>query len=196
MVPHQNGTWTVLLSDSFRKFHTQRPDTTRARIKFAVPPVQKSKIEVLTWSFPEVRRDGASLEMQWGTTTIPLRIDVGSGAAATATSEPLTPYLGSYTVAFVAEPGDTAKPFVMKLELFAKDGHLRGRLDPAFPDNDPEFDLVPTGEHTFTGRYYKNGHVFEQDEETVIVFKIERGRAQGFEMRFENEAYARAQRVK
>jgi hypothetical protein len=37
--------------------------------------------------------------------------------------------------------------------------------------------------------------VFEQDEESVIVFKVERGRATGFEMTFENEAYARAKRV-
>lgn len=196
IVPHATGTWTVLLSDSVRKFHTQRPDTTKARVRFAVTPVERTKIEVLTWSFPDVRPDGAGLEMQWGATAVPLRIATASSRAAAPPAQNLTPYLGSYRVAFLPEPGDTAKPFEIDVEVFEKDGHLRGRFAPAMPETDPEFDFVPTGEHTFTGRYYKNGAVFEQDEESVILFKIEGGRATGFEMTFENEAYARAKRVK
>jgi hypothetical protein len=195
MVPRATSAWTVLLSNDVRKFHTQKPDTTKARVRFAVMPVERSRLDVLTWSFPEVRPDGAGLEMQWGTTAIPLRIATRSSRATASTGQNLTPYLGTYRLAFVPDPGDTTKPFEVDVEVFEKDGHLRGRFSPAMPESDPEFDFVPTGEHTFTGRYYRHGAVFEQDEESVIVFKVERGRATGFEMTFENEAYARAKRV-
>lgn len=196
MIVRSEGPWTVLLSDDARKFHTQRPDTTKARVRFTVAPEQRAPVEILTWSFPEVRRDGATLLMQWGATAVPLRIGVGPSLAAGRPGQNWSPYLGSYRVAFVQEPGDTGKAFEISVELFEKDGALRGRFAPAMPETDPEFDLVPAGDNQFKGRYYKDGHEFEQDEETIIVFAVAGGRATGFEMRFENAAYAKAKRVK
>jgi len=196
MIPRAEGDWTVLLSDSVRKFHTQRPDTTTARVRFTVAPQQLEKLEVLTWSFPEVRPDGATLRMQWGTTAIPLRLAVESSRATALRGQTWSAYLGSYRVAFLPEPGDTSKPFEITVEVFEKDAHLRGRFTPAMPDADPEFDLLPAGEHAFKGRYYRQGAVFEQDEESLILFKVAGGKATGFEMLFENVPYARAQRLK
>jgi len=196
MIPHPQGTWTVLLSDSVRKFHTQRPDTMTARLRFPVTPLQVPAAEVLTWSFPGVRPDGATLQMQWGATAVPLRIVVRPSGLAGQRVQSWAPYLGAYRLTLVPEPGDTAKPFEMTVDVFEKDGHLRGRLTPAAPQTDPEFDLLPVSEHLFRGRYYRQGAVFEQDEESDIVFQVTAGQATGFEMRFENAAYARAQRVK
>jgi hypothetical protein len=196
MVVRSNGPWTVLLSDDARKFHTQRPDTTKARVRFTVAPEQRAPVDVLTFSFPEVRRDGATLVMQWGATAIPLSIGVGGLWSESSRSGNLSPYVGAYRVAFVQEPGDTGKAFEIAVELFEKDGGLRGRFTPAMPETDPEFDLIRSNENEFKGRYYKDGHVFEQDEETTIVFAMSGNRATGFEMRFENVAYAKAKRVK
>jgi hypothetical protein len=196
MVVRSDGPWTVLLSDDARKFHTQRPDTTKARVRFTVAPEQRAPVEVLTFSFPEVRRDGATLVMAWGATAVPLRIAVESSRSAARPGQNLAPYLGTYRMAFVQQPGDTSKPFEVTVEVFEKDGHLRGRVTPSRPDADPEFDFVPAGEHQFKGRYYRTGAVFEQDEESIIVFAVSGARATGFEMRFENVAYARGQRVR
>jgi len=48
----------------------------------------------------------------------------------------------------------------------------------------------------FTTRYYQNGRIYEEDRETLVVFLMDGGRATRFELRFDNEAYGRAGRVK
>jgi hypothetical protein len=106
MVPRAAGPWTVLVWDEARRFHTQRPDTTRARLRFAVMPQQLAPVEVLTFSFPEVRRDGARLIMQWGATAIPLEIEVpSSGRTPRDDGEPERDTAFAALVARLSEPG-------------------------------------------------------------------------------------------
>ena len=47
------------------------------QIHISAAPTQASHVEMLTWSFPAVRGDGAVLTMQWGTTSVALQVSVG-----------------------------------------------------------------------------------------------------------------------
>lgn len=79
MVVREQGDWTVLFHPTARRFHTQRPDTAEAVLRLTVPPREAPHLEVLTWSFPAVSRRGTTLQMQWGTTVIPLEVTVEGG---------------------------------------------------------------------------------------------------------------------
>jgi hypothetical protein len=149
--------------------------------------------EVLTWSFPEVSAGGTALQLAWGMTIVPLRVAVEPSRPVARAGRSLAPYVGTYRVKFEADSGQA--PYEDTVELFEQNGVLRGRFGQTWPGMDPEFDLLPEGDH-FTSRYYQNGTIYEEDRETVIVFLMENGRATGFELRFENEAYGKAERVK
>ncbi|HSL71759.1 MAG TPA: DUF2911 domain-containing protein, partial [Longimicrobiales bacterium] len=76
MIPRESNEWTVLLDGNTRRFHTQKPDPAKAVLSFTVKPQQGPPVEALTWSFPGIARDGATLHMYWGTTYVPLQIAV------------------------------------------------------------------------------------------------------------------------
>jgi hypothetical protein len=191
MIPRAAGDWTVFLHDNVRAFHTQRPDPSTALLTLMVAPEQVAHTEVLTFSFPAVAHDGTTLRMQWGTTAIPLQIAVEPtrqrrrvGTAA--------PYVGSYVLKFSGEAGP---PVDIQADVFERQGQLMVRTNPAPPDFDPEFELLPSGEHQFQPRYYKGGNILEHDVETLVVFVVENGRASRFELRFGAELYGTAERV-
>ena len=76
-----------------------------------------------------------------------------------------------------------------------RDGRLRARFNPAPPNSDAEFELVPASDRSFTPVYYKDGMPVETDQETRVVFLLEAGRVTGFEMRFGDEVYGRGRRL-
>jgi hypothetical protein len=193
MVPRADSAWTVLLSTKEKLFHTQKPDSASRFASFTVEPRSGPQTDVLTWSFPEVNGEGAALQLQWGTTLVPLRLSVGPSRPVARAGRALAPYLGTYRLRFEADSGGT--PYEETVELFEQDGVLRARSSEPWPGMDPEFDLIPEGDG-FASRFYQNGKVYEEDRETLVVFRMERGRAVGFELRFENEAYAKAERIK
>lgn len=193
IIPRAEGEWTVFLNAKTSRFHTQRPDTTDRVAAFTVAPTRATAhTEVLTWSFPEVSGGGAALQLAWGTTLVPVRVTVEPSRPVARAGRSLAPYVGRYRVTFEADSGQA--PYEDTVELFEQNGVLRGRFGQTWPGMDPEFDLIPEGD-TFTSRYYQNGKVYEEDRETVVVFLMEKGRATGFELRFENAAYARGRRV-
>jgi hypothetical protein len=131
--------------------------------------------------------------MQWGTTVIPLTVKVEPSRPIARAGRDLSPYVGTYRLQFEADSGQT--PYEDTVELYERNGVLKARVSQPWPGMDPEFELVPQG-NAFSTRFYQGGKVYEEDRETVVVFLMERGKATGFEFRFENEAYARAERVK
>lgn len=69
MVVRAAGDWTFVLDPRHELFHEEHPDSTAQQIRFPVRPEQRPFAEALTWWFPGVRLTGATLAMQWGTTT-------------------------------------------------------------------------------------------------------------------------------
>src|SRR5215218_3405796 len=64
MIPNSE-TWTVVLSRQARRFHVMRPQTSAEQLRFEVQPRSGPPAEMLSFSFPEVTRSGATLQLQW-----------------------------------------------------------------------------------------------------------------------------------
>lgn len=86
MVP-QADEWTVILSTVWKRFHVQGPDPSAPQVTFAVKPDSTPMVDVLTFSFPAVEADATTLLFQWGTTAVPLHIDVPPSNATAPTGE-------------------------------------------------------------------------------------------------------------
>jgi hypothetical protein len=192
VIPRENEDWTIFLSSNVRVFHTQKQKAAEAKASFTVKPKEVPHVEVLTWSFPEVSAGATTLQLQWGTTALPLQISTASGQSVAQPHVDVTPYLGAYRLKFEPEGGGQA--FEMEMEMIESNGRLKGRFSQPPPNTDPEFDLVEAGQHSFKPVYYRGGKVFEQDEETDLVFQVVDGRATGFELRFQREVYGRGVR--
>lgn len=86
MVP-QPERWTVILSSAWKRFHVQGPDSTASQVRFTVTPQAAPMLDVLTFTFPVVDRDAATLLLHWGTTAVPVRIEVTPSNAMAPTGE-------------------------------------------------------------------------------------------------------------
>jgi len=86
MVPQPNE-WTVIFSTGWKRFHVQGPDPSAQQITFAVKPDSTPVVDVLTFSFPAVAPDSTTLLFQWGTTAVPLHIEVTPSNAAAPTGK-------------------------------------------------------------------------------------------------------------
>ncbi|HEY0305685.1 MAG TPA: DUF2911 domain-containing protein, partial [Longimicrobiales bacterium] len=54
LVPRQSEDWTFVVDKRPQAYHTTRPDTTDAVLRFTVKPGQGAHVERLTFSFPTV----------------------------------------------------------------------------------------------------------------------------------------------
>jgi len=74
-IPQQDQ-WTVILSSAWKRFHVQGPDPSAHEIRFTVKPQEAPELDVLTFTFPDVAADSTTLLLRWGTTAVPLHIEV------------------------------------------------------------------------------------------------------------------------
>ena len=74
LVPRATGAWTFILNRTTNIQHTPYPGADSDVLRIDVTPDQASQLETLTYLFPAVLRDEATVRMQWGTTGISLRI--------------------------------------------------------------------------------------------------------------------------
>ena len=74
LIPRATGAWTFILNRKTDIQHTPYPGTGTDVLRLDVTPDQASHLETLTWLFPAVLRDEATLRFQWGTTGINLHI--------------------------------------------------------------------------------------------------------------------------
>lgn len=170
------GEWTINLHQNPRLFHTQHPKAEEMFLALKVAPQwSEEPVEVLTFDFPRVARDGATLRMRWSTAVLPLEIAVQSSRAAVASRGlELAPYLGSYTVTTEVE----GKTIEMKAELIDSNGSLRAVMDGAWGSFTMEF--IPTDKpHQFVPAFMEGGKVVDV-EETPVIFDLEASRATGF----------------
>ena len=83
-IPQQDQ-WTVILSSAWKRFHVQGPDPSAHEIRFTVKPQEAPELDVLTFSFPDVAADSTTLLLRWGTTAVPLHIEVTPSNAVAPT---------------------------------------------------------------------------------------------------------------
>lgn len=167
--------WTVILDPDHRRFHNQKPDSTAKQIHISASPQQGPHVEMLTWMFPAVAGDGATLMFQWGTTALPLNLVVQPSRSVALAPEVRARYIGSYVLTI---PPGTRWPTTGRLELFERDGMLRGRMPfPVHPGDELEFDLIPAGIDRLSMGLYRDGRLFNVEMGAVFEFDGDEDRA-------------------
>jgi hypothetical protein len=79
IIPSRVGRWELVLDARDSLFHTQRPDLTPEQIVIPLELREDAEhAEALTWSFPRIAQNGATLRMNWAHYEIPLEMEVES----------------------------------------------------------------------------------------------------------------------
>ena len=180
--------FTITFNPDDHIFHFMKPDSSADQIHVAVEPEESSHVEMLTWSFPAVTGDAATLALQWGTTTVPLQIVVPPSRPVVIDPEERATYLGSYEVTIVEGIG---WPTTGRLEIVEVDGRLRGSFPFAMhPGDELTFDMVPAGTHRFNPGLINDGTLFNVEIGVVFDFSVSDGvQAEAVTMRSANGFY-------
>jgi len=196
LIPSQSpDAWTVVLSRAARRFHVQRPEPKNDQLRFTVPADSGPHLEMLTFSFPVVTRDGATLQFQWANTVVPIRLQIESSRTPVAAAHPWSSYAGIYELRDVGS--DSTAPSI-RYEVIDRGTALWVRTTPDAVESglDTEFDLLPIGGDDFHPRQYQNGKLVGVEADELIVFHLDGARATGFEVRGIAEAKVLARGVR
>ncbi len=177
----RKDTWSIILNANPEIFHFQKPDSASGAVAIAATPRTGEHVEMLTWSFPVVRGDAMVLQLQWGTTIVPMDITVPVTVPEMAADERAT-YVGTYELAI--GPGLPWPEQVASLEVYEMNGKLRGRLPFGIhPQDEHDFDLVPAGMDRFSPGLYRDGEFFAVEPGVGFEFSVENDRATGVTLR-------------
>jgi hypothetical protein len=172
--------WTVTLSREARRFHTQPPGSSDEQVRFTVKPTTAPHMETLAFYFPVVTRDGATLDMHWGTTVVPMRITVEPSRVPSVSERERAMYVGRYRLTPTDSSGHVSG-FV--LEVADSSGVLKARATPALWGYDPMFDLIATNrDGEFRGSFYHAGKLFGMESEGVFAFRESGGKVNEIEL--------------
>lgn len=173
--------WTLILDPEWQLFHFQKPGPSPEQIRVTAEPRQASHLEVLTWSFPAIAGDAAMLQMQWGTTAVPLQVIVQPTRPVTLAPDERAGFIGTFDLEIVEDIG---WPTSARFEIHEAGDMLRGRLPfPIHPGDDLEFDLIPAGRDQFSPGIYRDGRLFNIEMGATFEFEVERGRATAVRLR-------------
>ncbi len=160
--------------------------------EYALTPGEGPHVEVLTFDFPVVKPDHAVLRLRWGTTAIPLRIDVPGWEPYALDPEDRPRYLGTYELVEVTDDGE-----VNRLGLWEDGGYIQGvwyEPEPgAVEVADPteargfRFQAVPLGMHRFLAGRYRDGELVNTEDGFFLFTLDEEGAASGVEWRTTGE---------
>lgn len=186
MILQEQGDWTTVLDSKFHRFHMQPPDSTVKAIRIPTPIDQASFVDVLTWSMPELRVNGGTIAMQWGTTRATLKLTVQPTLVVELAESIARPYLGKYSFAWSDAPAG-AKP--MQFTLTYEGGVLKGEFAPTV-DWMGKFAMIRVGQDYFApGLYDRHGEIYEVlRPDMVFSFTRVGGRPETFEVRGEDDA--------
>jgi hypothetical protein len=177
----RGGAWRVSLDPKPDLYHFQKPDSTAEQIHLAAEPGTAPHSELLTWTFPAVSGDVALLRMHWGTTTLPLQIEVPPTRSVTLPEEQRTAYMGTYQMTI---PPGIGWPASAEFVVTSDAGMLRGQLPFGIhPGDDFEFDLLPAGVDRFNAQLYRNGKIFNVEAGVIFEFHTDGKTATGVTFR-------------
>lgn len=191
MIPGQDS-WTVMFNRDAKRFHMQPPASGDEQLRLTVKPVTGAHMETLAFYFPVVTRDGATLDMHWGTTVIPMRVVVEPSRAPNLADNERTMWVGRYRLTPTGSDGSVP---ATTLDVFDLAGQLHARTTPALWGYDPVADLVPDrNDGEFHLSFHRGGKLFGMDTDGLIVFAESGGRATGLELRSAGAVLARGTR--
>jgi DUF2911 family protein len=192
MVPGPDE-WTVILNRDVRRFHTQPPSSSDEALRFTVKPATAGHIETLTFYFPVVTRDGATLDMHWGTTVVPMRVTVDPSRPPDISERERTSYAGHYRLTPLG-PDTTLRE--MDIAVTDSGGQLHARATPPLWGYDETFDLIPLGhDGDFRLSFYRGGKLFGMEADGQLAFRGDSaGHATSIELTQNNRVIARGPR--
>ena len=191
MIPTQDS-WTVLFSRDARRFHTQPPSSNDEQLRLTVKPTTGAHMETLAFEFPVITRDGATLDMHWGTTVVPMRITVTPSRTRSIGVDDRARYAGRYRLTPAGSQGGIAETMI---EVSNSAGQLHARLTPALWGYDPVADLVPDrNDGEFRLSFFRGGKLFGMETEALLVFPDSGARAASVELRSNGAVLARGVR--
>lgn len=177
----RNGDWTVVLDPKFQLYHEERPDSNANQVRWNVRPSNGTFEEVLTWTFPEVRVDGAVLHFAWGEKQVAINATVAPSHPLTISQADAAPFIGTYEWKW----NDSGNTVAGTVELYYDVDRLRQRYVP-FPDWYPRLQdqpMVRINDDWFIAAIVRDGKVWEMVADMVFEFNVVDGKATGFELR-------------
>ena len=174
LVPREDGPWEFFLDPRPGLWHTSRPEPTEEQIRVPVTAAEGEHVEALTWTFPRVAPDGATMELAWGTARVPVEIEVEPFYPTTVPEEQGRLYTGSWTWRFGTDtrPGEPASFDV----TYTADGELRVRTLYPIPDvgmADSELILLPKAEGIFVPLILRDGRIYDTAAYLYFEFEFE-----------------------
>lgn len=176
----QPDQWIMVLDPRARLYHTEMPDSTPDQIRYVVHPTEGPATEVLTFSWPEVRPNGGTLELRWGTTQLDFKVTVEPKHRLTMAEADARPFLGSYLHRWAGE-ADSVKP--SRITFAYENGMLLGHWDPAPWPEAATIVLVKIADDWFMTGTLEKGELTDLMNEFVFEFARSGGRVTGYEIR-------------
>ena len=172
MTPRQ-GTWTLTLNDNPEFFHFQKPDPSLGKYNIDIEAESANHMEMLTFTFPHVSGDAATLAFHWGETMVPMDILVEPSQPVILTADERAQFIGTYALSEIAPiPGWTPEAELRITE--GEDGMLRGWMSfTIHPEDANDFDMIPAGMNRFSPGLYQQGKLF--NVEPAVAFEFELG---------------------
>jgi hypothetical protein len=188
LVVKQAGDWTMVLEPRARLYHMEPPDSSAAQIRFPVRTDSVAFTEVLTWSVPALRVNGATVTMQWERKRVSMDLAVEPSLRVELPLADAQPYLGQYDY---DEPGPNGASRRLLFSVTYENGIMKGQWQP----NDAymgRFALIRVGPDTFApGLYDKDGQIYEVlRPDMIFTFSRSNGRVSGLEARYEDDTLA------
>jgi hypothetical protein len=185
--------WTAIIDPQPRRFHIMPPPESDDQLRFPVRPQAGKHVEILTWTFPEVRPTGTKLQFAWGEKTVAFDIGVQPSRPLTTLPEIAERVTGSYRLQNGEPLGGTEVSFDVRYE----DGRLIAKWEGSPNPLLAEPFLVSLGEGMFVpGERDEHGELVDVLMELIFEFTPVEGRATGFELRaLDDELWGTARRV-
>jgi hypothetical protein len=174
----EKGDWIFMLHADTLRQHFMHPKIDAGRLSFAVTPERDDTAEVLTWSFPSVTHEGATLELRWSTMRVPVQIRVTPTLRRTIAEADAAPYVGDYEMEWTWSSG---KKNDMRIRYNAADSTLRAETRMGSMPWDVM--LTPAADGAFIPIIMFQGQPGEAAETLVFEFSRENGRPAAFEVR-------------
>ena len=202
--PGTYSMWMVMSEDEFlpeelvlhpepKIFHTNPPELDEAVLRIPLERGEAEHTEMLTWAFEEVRTDGATLALRWGTTRIPFEVGVESTMRQVTTAEEAAPVVGTWEVAWNPRPGEESPPPFTITVTHAPDGTLHGDMEGIEGEqgewmNALDLMLLPVGEGIFAIGEAWDGELTEVWPGVHMEFDVADGPSSSLQIRGEEDA--------
>jgi hypothetical protein len=174
-------------------FHLAGPPRAADQIRIPVTVGEAPFREVLTWDFEDIRSDGGTLAMRWGTSRITFDVKVEPSMRLATTPDEAAPVLGIYQATITGPDGEAGAPFTVTFRR-TEDGILHGDWEgvPEGPDgmgaflNALDMWVLPGGaDGWFVPAEAYDGELWETWAGSFFEFEVADGKSPSFLLRDE-----------